>query len=88
MTNVGPVLTKCEFAEQILAAIQELNSDVQVVDRGAYYRVQVKEKCVLSRESLEARTGRKIQFAVELEAVMPSFSGKFKLDEDLASWSV
>ena len=36
--RVGPVLQAGTVADEIIAAIKDLNQDVMVVDRGAYIR--------------------------------------------------
>jgi hypothetical protein len=39
--HVGPVLQVGVLSEAIVAAIRDLNSDVEVIDRGGYLRVLV-----------------------------------------------
>ena len=50
--HVGPVLQSGALTNAIVAAIRDLNSDVIVVDRGAYLRVLAPQTC-LTRVSIE-----------------------------------
>ncbi len=65
---VGPVLQAGEVAEAVTAAIRQLNNTVIVLDRGAYQRVLVPGRCVLTRVAVEAHLGRL--------AALPRRSGK------------
>lgn len=84
--RVGPVLQTSAVSDAIIAAIKDLNQDVQVVDRGAYLRVLVPLKCVVTRAAIERRLGRPFRFPGELEVVMPSFKGSILLSETEATW--
>jgi toluene monooxygenase system protein D len=84
--RVGPVLQTSAVSDAIIAAIKDLNQDVQVVDRGAYLRVLVPSKCVVTRSAIERRLGRPFRFPGELEVVMPSFKGSILLSETEATW--
>ena len=83
---VGPILQACPRAEAILAAIREANPEVQVVDRGAYWRVEVPARCVVTRAAIEAHAGEPFHLPSDLESVMPSFRGHFRVTEDEAAW--
>ena len=83
---VGPVLEAGPLASVLIAAIREQNGEVEVLDRGAYFRVLVPKRCVLSRAAVERRLGRTFRLPGDLELVMPSFKGAFSVDEDLAIW--
>ncbi len=85
--RVGPVLLAEDAAHAIVAAIRELNSNVKIVDRGSYLRVLVPRRCVVTRAAIEKTLGRPFPIPGELEALMPSFQGRFKLTEDEASWT-
>jgi toluene monooxygenase system protein D len=85
---VGPVLEAGPLASVLIAAIREQNGEVEVQDRGAYFRVLVPQRCVLSRAAIERRLGRAFRLPGDLELVMPSFKGAFSVDEDLAVWEV
>ncbi len=80
MLQPGPI------AEAVVAAICELNDDVQVVDRGSYLRVLVPMRCVLTRAAIEQRIHRHFQLPGELESIMSSFKGRLSVSEDTATW--
>jgi toluene monooxygenase system protein D len=85
--RVGPVLEAGETADALVRAIKTLNRDVQVQDRGAYLRVLVPDRCVVTREAIERALGRPFLLTRDLEQAMPSFKGSLTLDEDRAVWS-
>lgn len=84
--RVGPVLQAGTLANAIIAAIKDLNQDVLVVDRGAYLRVLVPHRCVVTRSAIEKHLGRSIRFPGELETVMSAFKGSLQLNQDDAAW--
>jgi hypothetical protein len=84
--GVGPVLEKSRTADAIVAAIQQLNQSVTVVDRGAYVRILVPSPCRLTRAAVEALTGEPFRLPTDLEKVMPSFKGRIEASEDEVSW--
>jgi toluene monooxygenase system protein D len=84
--HVGPVLQAGALTNAIVAAILDLNSDVIVVDRGAYLRVLAPKTCRVTRVSIEGRLGRPMRFPGELETVMSAFKGAIRLTEDEAVW--
>jgi hypothetical protein len=84
--RVGPVLQSGSVANAIIAAIQDLNQDVLVVDRGAYVRVLVPQCCVVTRSAIEKHLGRSFRFPGELETVMSAFKGSLQLNQDDAAW--
>jgi toluene monooxygenase system protein D len=84
--RVGPVLQSGIVSNAIVAAIKDLNSDVLVVDRGAYVRVLVPRNCVVTRSAIETHLGRSFRFPGELETVMSAFKGSLQLNEDNATW--
>jgi hypothetical protein len=83
---VGPVLQASELGRAVLAAIQQLNPGVRVLDRGAYYRVIAEAPCVLTREAVERITGQGFELPADLEQVMPSFQGFLALGRDRVEW--
>ena len=83
---VGPVLQAGALTNAIIAAIRELNSDVVVINRGAYLRVLVPKKCFVTRERIENHLGRPVRFPGELEMVMSGFKGTISLTPDQATW--
>ena len=84
--RVGPVLQSGELGNAIASAIRDLNSDVLVLDRGAYLRVLVPQRCMVTREAIEKHLGRSIRFPGELETVMSAFKGALRLSENEAIW--
>jgi toluene monooxygenase system protein D len=86
MRSVGPVLQASELGRAVLEAIQALNSEVSVLDQGAYYRVQVPGICVLTRAAVEQITGRPFRLPSDLELVMPAFQGFLQFGVDRVEW--
>jgi toluene monooxygenase system protein D len=84
--NVGPVLSKGRRAEAVIAAIRELNEHAEIIDRGAYLRVQVPSRCTVTRQAIEKHAGEPFVFPSDLEMIMPSFAGRLSLTEDVAEW--
>lgn len=84
--HVGPVLQAGALTDAIVAAIRDLNQDVVVVDRGAYLRLLVPAKCIVTRESIEKHLGRPVRFPGELETVMSAFKGSIRMNQDEAVW--
>jgi toluene monooxygenase system protein D len=85
---VGPVLEASELGLAVLRAIQSLNRDVEVVDRGSYLRVHAARRCVVTRQAIEAVLGRPFLLPGDLELTMPSFRGRLMIDADQAVWEV
>lgn len=84
--RVGPVLQTGAIGAAIVAAIRDLNSDVMVVDRGAYLRVMVPRRCFVTRAAIEKHLGRPFRFPGELETVMSAFKGALKVGQEDAVW--
>jgi toluene monooxygenase system protein D len=81
------VLTAGDPARAVVAAIRELNADVRVEDRGAYLRVLVPERCVVTRSAIERAIGRAFRLPMDLEPLMPAFKGILRMDDEHAEWS-
>jgi toluene monooxygenase system ferredoxin subunit len=84
---VGPVLQAGALCDAVRAAIQELNGRVRVLDRGAYVRILVPDRCRVTRGAVERRAGRPLRFPADLEQIMPSFQGELTITEEEAIWS-
>jgi toluene monooxygenase system protein D len=84
--RVGPVLQTGAIGAAIVAAIQDLNPDVMVLDRGAYLRVMVPRRCFVTRVAIEKHLGRSFRFPGELETVMSAFKGALQLSQEEAVW--
>ena len=87
LTRVGPVLEAGETADAVVRAIRALNREVEIQDRGAYLRVLVPDRCVVTRQAIEQALGRPFHLTRDLEQAMPSFKGTLSLDEERAVWS-
>ena len=84
--SVGPVLEASELGLAVLAAIQSLNLQVVVQDRGAYLRVLSPIRCVVTRQAIEHALGRPVRLPADLELAMPSFKGRLRIDAERAVW--
>jgi hypothetical protein len=83
---VGPVLQKGSATDAVVAAIQEENEGVRVVDRGAYVRLLSYQLCRVTREAIERHAGEPFHLPSDLELIMSSFKGSFDVSEDEATW--
>ena len=86
---VGPVLRMSSDVDAIVAAIREDNPDqeVEVVDRGAYVRVQTPGFMRLTRKTLAEQVGRDYELR-ELEALLASFAGRIRTSSDEIVWAL
>ncbi len=86
---VGPILRMCDDVEQIIAAIEDDNpdSDIEVIDRGAYVRVQGPSPIRVTVESLRRYLGPDYQLR-SLEAELSSFAGRINTTTDEITWSI
>jgi hypothetical protein len=84
--GAGPVLSAGEASHAVLEAMKTLNPHLAVIDRGSYWRVSAPGGCRLTRAAVEKRLGRAFRLPGDLEAMMPSFTGRFRVDEDEARW--
>jgi hypothetical protein len=87
LETVGPVLEAGAAGAAVVAAIRKLNQNVTLEDRGSYVRVLAFRRCVVTREAIEAETGQPFTLPGDLECVMPSFKGRFLVNEDQATWT-
>ena len=83
---VGPVLLPGEISRAVVEALREINPGVEAIDRGSYLRVTAPGGCRLRRSAVERRLGRPFRLPADLEAVMPSFTGRFRVGEEEAAW--
>jgi hypothetical protein len=86
VVEVGPVLTKSDLADAIIAAIRVENQAVRVIDRGSYWRVLVQGRCRVTQHAVQSVLGRPFVLPNDLELVMPSFTGRLMLTTDSATW--
>jgi toluene monooxygenase system protein D len=84
---VGPVLRMGEEVEQIVAAIEDDNPDteIEVIDRGSYVRVQGEGRIVLTEATLQSYLGADYRIR-SLENLMASFSGRAITASDSITW--
>ncbi|HKP97665.1 MAG TPA: MmoB/DmpM family protein [Fibrobacteria bacterium] len=82
----GPVLIAGEASQAVLEAMKSLNRNLSVLDRGSYWRVSSASGCRLTRAAVEKRLGKPFLMPGDLEALMPSFSGRFRVTEEEARW--
>jgi toluene monooxygenase system protein D len=86
--EVGPVLAAGRTAEAVIAAISAENGGVSVVSRGAYVRVRVPRRCVLTRARVEEELGETFELPGDLEAIMPAFVGRITIHTGSVEWSL
>jgi toluene monooxygenase system protein D len=84
---VGPVLRMGEEVEQIVAAIEDDNPDaeIEVIDRGAYVRIQAEDRMVLTEATLQSYLGSDYRIR-SLENLMSSFAGRAITASDSITW--
>ena len=85
---VGPVLRMSEDVEAIIAAIEEDNPgmEIEVIDRGAYVRIQAEKRMIVTRASIERHIGRPFEMR-QLEPMMSAFAGRIDTTSDAVVWS-
>lgn len=86
--SVGPVLEAGSAGRAVIAAIQQLNRDVVVQDRGSYYRILVPRRCRVTREAIEKTLGSPFRLPGDLELIMPAFKGMLSMSEEDAVWRI
>ena len=85
---VGPVLRMSEDVEAIIAAIEEDNpgTEIEVIDRGAYVRIQAQQRMKVTRASIERHIGRPFEMR-QFEPMMSAFAGRIETTSDAILWS-
>jgi toluene monooxygenase system protein D len=85
---VGPVLRMSDDIEAIIAAIEEDNpgAQIEVIDRGAYVRIQAEQRLKVTRASIEKHIGRPFEMR-QLEPMMSAFAGRIDTTSDAVVWS-
>ena len=85
---VGPVLRMSEDVEAVIAAIEEDNpgTTIEVIDRGAYVRIQGQQRLKVTRASIEKHLGRPFEMR-QLEPMMSAFAGRIDTTSDTILWS-
>jgi toluene monooxygenase system protein D len=84
---VGPVLRMGDEVELIVAAIEEDNpgTEIEVIDRGAYVRVQGEDQITLTEQTLRRYLGADYEIR-SLGAIMSAFSGRAITTSDSITW--
>jgi hypothetical protein len=85
---VGPVLQPGELSRAVVAALRELNPELEVVDRGGYLRVLAPGPCRLSAASVARHAGARFRLPSDLESIMSSFKGRLHITADEARWEL
>ncbi len=85
---VGPVLRMSDDVDAIIAAIEEDNpgTEIEVIDRGAYVRIQAEQRMKVTRASIERHIGRVFEMR-QLEPMMSAFAGRIDTTSDAVVWS-
>jgi len=86
---VGPILRMCDEVELVVEAIRDDNPerDIEVIDRGAYVRVQADGYLRVTEESLKHHLGDGFHLR-SLEGMLSSFAGRIKTASDHIEWTL
>ena len=86
---VGPVLRMGEDVEAVLQSILDDNPDreIEVVDMGAYVRVQAQGFLRLTLATLRKHIGATFEMR-QLEAMLTAFAGRITTSSDEVTWSL
>jgi toluene monooxygenase system protein D len=86
---VGPVLRMGEDVELVVLAIRDDNPEreVQVVDQGAYVRVQAPGRLRVTLPTLRRYLGASFQMR-QLESMLSAFAGRIATTSDEITWSL
>jgi toluene monooxygenase system protein D len=84
---VGPVLRMCDEADLVIEAIREDNpgADVEVIDRGAYIRVQADSYLRVTEATLQRHLGPGFKIH-SLEQMLTAFAGRIRTASDQIEW--
>jgi toluene monooxygenase system protein D len=84
---VGPVLRMGDEVELIIAAIEEDNPDteIEVIDRGAYVRVQGEDQITVTQETLRRHLGADYEIR-SFGGIMSAFSGLAITTSESITW--
>lgn len=86
---VGPVLRMCEEVELVVQSIIEDNpgTEVQVIDSGAYVRVQARRFLRVTIGALQRNLGGGFEMR-QLGAMMSAFAGRIETSSDEFKWTL
>jgi toluene monooxygenase system protein D len=84
---VGPVLRMCDEVEPVIDAIREDNPDaeIEVIDRGAYVRVQADNYLKVTEATLQRHLGPAFKIH-SLEQMLTAFAGRIQTASDQIEW--
>jgi toluene monooxygenase system protein D len=84
---VGPILRMSEDIDAVVVAIREDNpdTDVEVVDRGAYVRVHATGKLVVTEATLRKHLAPDFEIR-SLQGMLSSFAGRIHTFSDRVEW--
>jgi len=84
---VGPVLRMCDEVDLVIDAIREDNPDrdVEVIDRGAYVRVQADNYLKVTEATLQRHLGASFKIH-SLEGMLTAFAGRIQTSSDQIEW--
>jgi toluene monooxygenase system protein D len=84
---VGPVLSMCDEVEQVIAAIEDDNPDteIEVIDRGAYVRVQGENEITVTEQTLRRYLGADYEIR-SFGTMMSAFNGRVITTSDAITW--
>ena len=84
---VGPVLRMGDEVEPVIAAIREDNpgTEIEVVDRGAYVRVQGENQITVTEQTLRRYLGADYEIR-SFGGIMSAFSGRAITTSDSITW--
>lgn len=84
---VGPILRMSDEVEPVIEAIREDNPDreIEVIDRGAYVRIQADGYLLVTEESLQRQLGTGFRIR-SLEAMLTAFAGRIDTKSDRIEW--
>ncbi len=84
---VGPILRMSDEVENVIDAIRDDNPDreIEVIDRGAYVRIQADDYLLVTEESLQRHLGTDFRIR-SLEAMLTAFAGRIETRSDRIEW--
>ena len=84
---VGPILRMSDEVESVVEAIRDDNPDreIEVIDRGAYVRVQADGYLLVTEESLQRYLGPDFRIR-SLEVMLTAFAGRILTASDRIEW--
>ena len=84
---VGPVLRMGDEVEQVIAAIEDDNpgTDIEVIDRGAYVRVQGQDQITVTQDTLRRYLGADYEIR-SFGGIMSAFSGRVITTSETITW--